>query len=78
MLWKMSEARGRGDTWHDQTTEKKIEKSFNAVRQDLWNKHLQNPALALSEALWRVEVWQEAGSSTAWMEQELGHLWFAR
>ena len=46
MLWRMREARGGGDTWHDQTTEKKIKKRLltrlnricgtNTCRIQLW------------------------------------------
>ena len=37
----------------------------NAYRQDLWNRHLQNPALAVDKRCGRVTEWEEAGSSTA-------------
>ena len=62
-LLDMSETKGRGDTHNDQTNEKMIEHQ-KAVRQDLWNKHLQSPALALSAALRRVAECEGAGSST--------------
>ena len=48
-LWKMM-AKGRGDEHHDPASEQKVNR--NVV---LWNKH--SPALALVEALQRVEVW---------------------
>ena len=65
-LWKMRDAKERCDAHHDQTStsEQKIVNG-DAVRQDLRNKHLQNQALAETETLRRVEVWDEAGSSTA-------------
>ena len=34
-------------------------------RQELWNKHFQNPALDLSEALRGVAEWEVVGTSTA-------------
>ena len=35
------------------------------VRQDMWNKHFQSTAMAVSEASRRVEEWENAGPSTA-------------
>ena len=49
-LWKVRDAKERGDAYNDQTSEQKI------VDRDAWNKHLQNSALALAEAPRRVEV----------------------
>ena len=63
-LWKIRGAKERCDAYHDQTSQPKIV-NRDAVRQESWNKHLQNPALALAEALRRVEVWDGAVSSTA-------------
>ena len=51
-LWKMRDARV-SDAKHDQTSEQEIV-NRDAVRQELWNKHLR-----------RVEAWEQAGSSTA-------------
>ena len=48
----------------DQAGEQKIV-NLEAVLQELRNKRLQNPAVALAAALRRVEVWVDAGSSTA-------------
>ena len=33
------------------------------VRQELWSAHLKSPTFALSEALRREDVWEDAGSS---------------
>ena len=60
----MRDANDRGNASYDQTSEQKIV-SRDAVRQALWNKHLQSPALALTEALRRVEGKEEAGSLTS-------------
>ena len=57
-------AQEKGDACDDRTHAKKIE-SRREVRQSVWNEHFQNPAKALSEALRRVEEWEDAGSSTA-------------
>ena len=61
MLWKMRDAQG-GDAFCDQTHAKNIEKR-EEVRQELLNKHLEGPALAVSDALRRAEEWTGAGSS---------------
>ena len=45
-LWKVRDAKERGDEYCDQTSEQKIV-NREAVRQTLWNKYLLNPALAL-------------------------------
>ena len=63
-LWQMSCAKQGGDEHYDPASEHKII-NRDKVRQELWNKQLQNPALALTEAVRRVEEWEEAGSSTA-------------
>ena len=60
----MRDAKERCDAYCDQPSEQKIS-NLVAVREELWNKHLQNPALALTEALRRVEVWDDPVSSTA-------------
>ena len=54
-LWTMRHARERCDAYYDQTSEHKIV-NRDAVRRELWNKHLQSAALALAEELRRVEV----------------------
>ena len=53
----------RGDANCDQTSEQKIV-AREAVRQELWDEHLQSPTLALDEPSRRV-VWDDADSSTA-------------
>ena len=53
------DAKVRSVTYYDQTAEQKIV-SRDAVRQELWTKHLQNPVLALTEALRRVDGSTEA------------------
>ena len=63
MLWKVRDAKERGDAYYDLTSAKKIE-SRNEVRQELCSKHLQSTALTLSEAF-RVEEREDAGSRTA-------------
>ena len=64
MIWKVRDAKARGDAHYDQNSVYKIE-NRSEVRQELWDKHLQSPASALSEALWSVDDWEDAGSSTA-------------
>ena len=56
ILWKVRDARGRGDAYH----EPKI-----VNREAFGRNSATDPALALDEALRRVEVWSCAGSSTA-------------
>ena len=56
-------ATGRGDAYYDQASASKIE-CRNEVRQELGNEHLQSPASAVSEALRRVQEWEDAGLST--------------
>ena len=53
---------GRGDEPCDQTYATKIERK-GEVCQDLSSAHLKNPTCALSEALRRVDMWGDAGSS---------------
>ena len=48
--WKMRDAKERGDTNHDQTSEQKIAYR-SAVRQALWANQLHNAVLAFTEAL---------------------------
>ena len=55
---------GEGCDVYCQTNEQKIV-NVDAVWLQLWNKRLLNPALAPAEALRRVEVSDDAGSSTA-------------
>ena len=43
-------------------TRQKIE-PWEGVRQELWGAHLKSPTFALSEALRKVEMWEDAGSS---------------
>ena len=57
--WKIRDARERGDAHYDQTSEQHIV-NRDAVRQDLWNKH----------------VWEEAGSSTAGVGRKRNRAWF--
>ena len=63
MLWKMRDAKDRGDAYYGQIGDQKIVHP-DVVRQELWDKHLQNPSLALAEALRKVEVWKDADSLT--------------
>ena len=58
------DATDRCDAHHDQTGEQNIV-NREAVLQELWNKHWLNPVLTLTEALRRVEMWDDAHSSTA-------------
>ena len=60
LLWKTSEVKARGVAYFDPTSEQKIV-ARDAVRQELWNRHLQHAALALTEAL----QWKEVGFSSA-------------
>ena len=62
-LWKLSDDKESGEEYNDQASEQNIA-NREAVRPELWNKHLLTPALALAEALRRVEAWDDAGSST--------------
>ena len=62
--WRITDVKERGDQHHDQTSEQEIV-NREAVRQELWNKHLLNTALALAQSLRGVEVCEDAGSSTA-------------
>ena len=64
MLWKRNETKGRGDEYYDPASEQKIV-NRDAVRQELWTKHLPNPVLALTQALRWVQEWEEVDSSTA-------------
>ena len=57
----MRDAKESGDACCDQTSKQK-NVNRDVVRQELWNKHLQNKALGLTEASRRVEEWE--GSST--------------
>ena len=49
-FWKIRDAKVRGDANCGQTSEQMIV-NLEAVRQESWNKHLLNPALALAGAL---------------------------
>ena len=60
-LWKVRDAKGRGDAYYDQASEQTIVDG-DAVRQDVLGEHLQQPAKALDEALRRVVVWDDADS----------------
>ena len=66
----MRDAKERYDACCDQPSEQKI-LNLDAVREELWNKHLQNPAQALTEALRRVEVWDDPVSSCGSREPKL-------
>ena len=59
----MRDAKKSCDAKFDQTREQKIV-NRETVRQELWDRHLLNPALAITEALRRVDVCDDAGSST--------------
>ena len=63
-MWKGRDAKERGHTYYDQTSEQHI---FirDAVRHELWDVHLQNPTVALDGALRRLAVWSDADSSTS-------------
>ena len=63
-LWTARDAKERGDAYCDQTSDQSIV-NRDAVRQELWNERPKHPALALDEALRRVAVWDDAGSSTS-------------
>ena len=58
------DAKERGNEFHDRASEWRIV-NREAVRQELWNKQMQNPALTPTETLRRPKVWDHAGSSTA-------------
>ena len=60
-LWKVRDAKERGDAYYDQASEQTVV-SGDAFRQEVWSEHLQQPALALDEALRIVVVWDDAGS----------------
>ena len=64
IIWKMRDANDRGHTCDDQSYATKIDRR-EVAHQELWSAHLKSPSVALSEALRRVKVWDEAGSSTA-------------
>ena len=53
----------RCDAYSDQTSELTIV-NREAVRHELWNTRLLNPALALAEVLPRVEVWDSMARGT--------------
>ena len=59
--WKRRDAKDRGDTHYDRSFATKIDRR-EEVRQELRSAHLQSTVFAL---LRRVEVWTDAGSSTA-------------
>ena len=63
MLWNISEPKGSGDAYYDQTSEQIVNR--DALRHELLKRYLQKPALALTEAVRRVEEWKGAGTSTA-------------
>ena len=50
-LWKAREAKEKGGAHHDQTSEQQI---VRWLVEELWDKHLLHPTLALDEALRRV------------------------
>ena len=58
----LERAKEKGDMYYDQSNATKIERG-EAVRQELWNARLRSPTLALSEALRKVETWEDADSS---------------
>ena len=62
-LWKVMDARERGGTCDDQSYTTNIE-CKEAVRQGLWNAHLQSPPCAVSEALRSVETWEDAAGGS--------------
>ena len=61
-IWKMSEAKDRGDVHRDQTYATNIGRR-EVVHQELWSAHLESPTFALSEALRKVEMWEDEDSS---------------
>ena len=73
-LWKIRDAKDRGDECHDQTGEQEIV-NRDAVREELWDKHLQNPTLAFDEALRRVAVLDDTQPDPAhdWTTTQLRH-----
>ena len=48
-LWKVRVAEEKGDAYNDQDCEQQIV-SREAVRQAVWDKHLQNPTISKTEA----------------------------
>ena len=64
-LWKVTEATMKGEEYYDQGSARRIE-SRVAVKQAMWEKHLQSPVSVLDEALRRTAAGGErAGSSAA-------------
>ena len=51
-LWKMRDAKDRGDAQNDHTYATKVESA-----------HTKSPTFALSEALQKVEIWEDADFS---------------
>ena len=58
----MRDAKDIGDANYDQTYATKIERG-EEVRLELCSAHLKSPTFALSEALRKVEMWGDGGSS---------------
>ena len=52
-FWKVRDARERGDEYFEQVSEQTI---LKLIRKESLDKHLQHQALALTEALRRVDV----------------------
>ena len=66
VVWKKREAKANGDEYNDQDDNARQIESSVAVRQAMWEKHIQSPVSALEEVLRKTEAgggW--AGSSTA-------------
>ena len=63
--WKAEDGKEHGDAHHDQTSEQKIV-NWDAVRQELWDKHLQSRTLAL------VMVCEEWHGTTLTLRQQAG------
>ena len=59
----VTEAEEKGDAYYDQTSEQQIV-SLDMVRQASWDTHLQNPTIALDEALRRVAALDNGDSRT--------------
>ena len=55
----MRASKDRGDTYDDQTYATKLERR-EEIRQELWSAHLKSTTFALSEALRRVGMWDDA------------------
>ena len=62
-LRKVRDAKERGDEHYDQTSEHNIV-NRDRFGRNFGKKHLQNPALALAEALRRVDLWDDTSGGS--------------